>query len=384
MSDNTTTHPSAIGASFSDIEHIIADIRAGKMVIMVDDENRENEGDLLMAAAKVRPEDINYMATHGRGLICMTMSRERCAQLRLPLMVTDTDQRHATNFTLSIEAAEGITTGISAHDRAMTIQAAVAPSAKPEDLRQPGHIFPVMAQPGGVLTRAGHTEAGCDLARLAGLEPSAVIVEVLKKDGSMARRPDLEKFARAHEIKIGTIADLIRYRLEKEHNVERISEQVVNTDHGEFTMVCYDDFVNHAVHVALVKGDLDKTDNPLVRVHIQDTLGDVIGVRSAALGWKLENAIERIAREEAGVIVLLRDQESSRSFMDVVERLDGTLDELDELEERRSGDSVLRTYGVGAQILRDLGLSKFRVLSAPKHMQAISGFDLEITAYVEE
>lgn len=381
MSDNTTTHPSAIGASFSNIEDIITDIRAGKMVIMVDDENRENEGDLLMAAAKVRPEDINYMATHGRGLICMTMSRERCAQLRLPLMVNDTDQRHATNFTLSIEAAEGITTGISAHDRAKTIQAAVAPSAKPEDLRQPGHIFPVMAQPGGVLTRAGHTEAGCDLARLAGMEPSAVIVEVLKEDGSMARRPDLEKFARAHDIKIGTIADLIRYRLEKEHNVERISEQVVNTNHGEFTMICYDDQVNHAVHVALVKGDLDKTENPLVRVHIQDTLGDVIGVRSTALGWKLENAIERIAREEAGVIVLLRDQESSRSFMDVVERLDGTLDELDE---RRSGDEVLRTYGVGAQILRDLGLSKFRVLSAPKHMQAISGFDLEITAYVEE
>jgi 3,4-dihydroxy 2-butanone 4-phosphate synthase/GTP cyclohydrolase II len=384
MSDNTTTQPSAIGASFSNIEDIIADIREGKMVIMVDDENRENEGDLLMAAAKVRPEDINYMATHGRGLICMTMSRDRCAQLRLPLMVTDTDQRHATNFTLSIEAAEGITTGISAHDRAKTIQAAVAPSAKPEDLSQPGHIFPVMAQPGGVLTRAGHTEAGCDLARLAGLEPSAVIVEVLKADGSMARRPDLEKFARAHGIKIGTIADLIRYRLEKEHNVERISEQVVSTDHGEFTMVCYDDQVNHAVHVALVKGDLDKTDSPLVRVHIQDTLGDVIGVHSSALGWKLENTIERIAQEDAGVVVLLRDQESSRSFMEAVEQLDGTLDELDELDERRSGDSVLRTYGVGAQILRDLGLSKFRVLSAPKHMQAISGFDLEITAYVEE
>jgi len=238
-----------------------------------------------------------------------------------------------------------------------------------------------MAQPGGVLARAGHTEAGCDLARLAGLEPSAVIVEVLKEDGSMARRPDLEKFARKHGVKIGTIADLIRYRLEKEHNVERISEQVVNTDYGEFKMICYDDQVNHAVHVALVKGDLDKADDPLVRVHLQDTLGDVIGVRSTALGWQLDNAIKRIAQEEAGVIVLLREQESSRSFMDAVEQLDGSLDEL---EERRSGDAVLRTYGVGAQILRDLGLSKFRVLSAPKHLQAISGFDLEITAYVEE
>ena len=193
MPDNTTLHPSAIEPSFSDIEDIIADIKAGKMVIMVDDENRENEGDLLMAAEKVRAEDINYMATHGRGLICLTLSRERCAQLRLPLMVTDTDQHHATNFTISIEAAEGITTGISAHDRAKTVQAAVAANARPEDLSQPGHIFPVMAQPGGVLTRAGHTEAGCDLARIAGLEPAAVIVEILNEDGSMARRPGPRK-----------------------------------------------------------------------------------------------------------------------------------------------------------------------------------------------
>jgi len=381
MSDNTTVHPSAIDAAFSDIEEIISDIRAGKMVIMVDDENRENEGDLIMAAEKVRPEDVNYMATHGRGLICLTISRERCAQLRLPLMVSDTDDRHATNFTISIEAAEGITTGISAHDRARTIQAAVAPAAKPEDISQPGHIFPVMAQPGGVLTRAGHTEAGCDLARLAGLEPAAAIVEILNDDGSMARRPDLERFGRKHNVKIGTIADLIRYRLEKERNVERISEQTIDTEHGEFKMICYDDHVNRAVHVALVKGDLDNTDNPLVRVHLQDTLGDVIGVQSRSLGWPLHSAIERIANEDAAVIVLLRDQETSREFMDVVEGLGQTADEL---QERRSGDNVLRTYGVGAQILRDLGLSKIRVLSAPKHMYAISGFDLEITEYVEE
>ena len=381
MSDNTTVHPSAIDAAFSDVEEIIADIRAGKMVIMVDDENRENEGDLIMAAAKVRPEDVNYMATHGRGLICLTLSRDRCAQLRLPLMVSDTDDRHATNFTISIEAAEGITTGISAHDRARTIQAAVASSAKPEDLSQPGHIFPVMAQPGGVLTRAGHTEAGCDLARLAGLEPSAAIVEILNDDGTMARRPDLEKFALAHDFKIGTIADLIRYRLEKERNVERISEQSIETEHGEFAMICYDDHVNRAVHVALVKGDLNTTDNPLVRVHLQDTLGDVIGVQARSLGWPLHSAIERVAKEEVAVIVLLRDQESSRDFMDVVEGLE---QKPDELTERRSGDNVLRTYGVGAQILRDLGLSKIRVLSAPKHMHAISGFDLEITEYVEE
>ena len=381
MADNTTLHPSAVDAAFSDIEDIIADIGAGKMVIMVDDENRENEGDLIMAAGKVRPEDVNYMATHGRGLICLTLSRERCAQLRLPLMVTDTDAHHATNFTLSIEAAEGITTGISAHDRACTIQAAVAADAKPEDLSQPGHIFPVMAQPGGVLTRAGHTEAGCDLARLAGLEPSAAIVEILNEDGTMARRPDLEKFARAHDIKIGTIADLIRYRLEKERNVERIDEQVIETEHGEFTMISYDDHVNRAVHVALVRGTLDGAENPLVRVHLQDTLGDVIGVQSRSLGWPLHNAIERIAREEAAVIVVLRDQETSRDFMESVEGLGNTEDDL---KERRAGDNVLKTYGVGAQILRDLGLSKIRVLSAPKHMYAISGFDLEITEYVEE
>ncbi len=379
MPDNMTIHPRAHDATFSPIEDIITDIRDGKMVIMVDDENRENEGDLLMAADRVRPADINYMATHGRGLICLTLTRERCAQLRLPLMVSGTDQHHATNFTLSIEAAEGITTGISAHDRARTIQAAVAEHARPEDLRQPGHIFPVMAQPGGVLTRAGHTEAGCDLARLAGLEPAAVIVEILNVDGSMARRPDLERFAREHGFRIGTIADLIRYRLEKERNIERIAETVVDTEYGEFTMYCYDDHINRAVHVALVKGQLSAAANPLVRVHIQDTLGDVIGVRSRSLGWPLDSAIQRIADEEVGVVVLLRDQESSRDFMDAVEQL-GT--KSSEIQERRKGDAVLRTYGIGAQILRDLGLSKIRVLSAPKHMYAISGFDLEITEYV--
>ena len=380
MSDNTTLHPSAADNSFSDIEDIIEDIRAGKMVIMVDDENRENEGDLLMAAEKVRPEDITYMATHGRGLICLTLSRDRCAQLRLPLMVSETDQHHGTNFTISIEAAEGITTGISAHDRARTVQAAVAADAKPEDLRQPGHIFPVMAQPGGVLTRAGHTEAGCDLARLAGLESAAVIVEILNEDGSMARRPDLEKFAREHDIRIGTIADLIRYRLEKERSVERIAERHIDSEHGAFRMVCYDDRINQAVHVALVRGDLDSTDNPLVRVHLQDTLGDVIGVKSRTLGWPLDSAIERISREEVGVVVVLREQESSRDFMDAFEALD---QQDDELSARRDGKSVFRMYGIGAQILRDLGLSKIRVLSAPKQMHAISGFDLEITEYVD-
>ena len=379
MPDNTTIHPSALKSTFADIKDIIADIKAGKMVIMVDDENRENEGDLIMAAEKVRPEDINYMATYGRGLVCLTLSRERCKQLRLPLMVSDTDQHHATNFTISIEAAEGITTGISAHDRARTIQAAVAADAKPEHLRQPGHIFPVMAQPGGILTRAGHTEAGCDLARLAGLEPAAAIVEVLKEDGSMARRPDLEIFAKTHNIKIGTIADLIRYRLDTEKNIERIADKVIETKYGQFKLYLYDDLVNNSVHMALVKGNLSSVENPLVRVHLQDTLGDVIGVKSPSLGWPLGAAIKRISEEEAGVIVLLRDQESSKDFMDSVDSIGQYHDEL---ESRRVANEVLRTYGIGAQILRDLGLRKIRVLSAPKHMYGISGFDLEITEYV--
>lgn len=379
MRDKPTLHPRA--SAFTDIEDIIADIRAGKMVIMVDDENRENEGDLLMAAEKVRPENINYMARYGRGLICLTLSRERCAQLRIPMMVHETDEHHATNFTISIEAAEGITTGISAHDRAKTVQVAVAPDAKPDDLKQPGHIFPVVAQPGGVLARAGHTEAGCDLTRLAGFESAAVIVEILNEDGSMARRPDLEKFARKHSIKIGTIADLIRYRLEKERYVERIDKRPVQTAHGDFTLYCYDDHLNQTVHLALVKGDVQASTEPLVRVHLQDTLGDVLGIQSPALGWPMDSVIERISREDVGVIVMLRDQQSSRELMDVV----GSLSEVtDDLESRRSGDEVLRTYGVGAQILKDLGVQRMRVLSAPKQMYAISGFDLEITEYVEK
>ncbi len=365
---------------FSPIDEIVADIRAGRMVIMVDDEDRENEGDLIMAANCVRPEDINYMARYGRGLICLTLTRERCEQLRLPLMVGHTNAVHATNFTISIEAAEGITTGISAHDRARTIQAAVAPDAKPEDLSQPGHIFPVMAQPGGVLTRAGHTEAGCDLARLAGMEPAAVIVEILNEDGSMARRPDLEAFANRHGLKIGTIADLIRYRLEKEVSVERIGEHAVQTGEGEFRLFCFEDHVNRTVHVALVHGTIRPDSTPLVRVHIQDTLGDVVGVRDPAFGWPLRDAMRRVASEESGVIVILRDQEGPRELMEALAAMERPVEEL---ERRRDGAAVLRTYGVGAQILRDLGVHRMRVLSAPKQMHAISGFGLEIVDYVQ-
>jgi 3,4-dihydroxy 2-butanone 4-phosphate synthase/GTP cyclohydrolase II len=368
-------------ALFSEIPDIIADIRNGRMVVIVDDEDRENEGDLVMAAAKVRPEDVNYMARYGRGLICLTLTRSRCQQLRLPLMVSGTDERQSTNFTVSIEAAEGVTTGISAHDRARTIRVAVAPEARPEDLRQPGHVFPLMAQPGGVLTRAGHTEAGCDLARLAGLEPAAVIVEILNEDGTMARRPQLEAFAGQHGLKMGSIADLIRFRLQNEMSVERISEQVVNTEFGRFRLFCYEDHVNRNVHLALVHGDLGGGETPLVRVHVQDTLGDVIGVQSPRLGWPLRAAMRRIAEAGTGIIVLLRYPETPRQLVGGVRALaqapatGGT---------GRERVAVLRTFGTGAQILRDLGVTRMRVLSAPKQMHAISGFGLEVVEYVDD
>lgn len=363
--------------NLNSIEDIIADLRAGKMVVIMDDEARENEGDLIMAAEHARAEDINFMARFGRGLICLTLTRDRCKQLRLPLMVSDTDASHATNFTLSIEAAEGVTTGISAHDRAHTIQTAVRREARAEDLRQPGHIFPLMAQPGGVLTRAGHTEAGCDLARLAGCESASVIVEILNDDGTMARRPQLEVFAKQHGLKIGTIADLIRYRLEKEHSVERIDEQSIDTEFGSFNMYSFEDHVNRTVHLALVRGDLKAVAAPLVRVHLKDTLRDAIGVRNEQLGWPLRDAMARIAKEGTGVIVLLRPDESARDLMDAVAGLrTGTA------PARAVGAKVLRTYGIGAQILRDLGVSRMRVLSAPKQMLGLSGFDLEVVEYV--
>jgi 3,4-dihydroxy 2-butanone 4-phosphate synthase/GTP cyclohydrolase II len=367
--------------AFSDVEEIIADIRDGKMAIVVDDESRENEGDLVMAAARVRPEDINYMARYGRGLICLTLTRSRCGQLRLPLMVSETDEQQATNFTISIEAAEGITTGISAHDRSRTVRVAVGPDARPEDLRQPGHVFPLMSQPGGVLTRAGHTEAGCDLARLAGLEPAAVIVEIMNEDGTMARRPELEKFAHEHGLKIGSIADLIRYRLENEESVERISEQPIKTEFGPFRLICYEDHVSRNVHLALVHGDLSGKEPPLVRVHIQDTLGDVVGIQNQRLGWPLRAAMKQIAATGNGVVVILRYGESPRQFIASVSSLGRPLDEV---SGRRDGTvTVLRTYGTGAQILRDLGVSRMRVLSAPKQMHGISGFGLEVVEYVD-
>ncbi len=365
-------------ATLDSMEDILKDIRAGKMVILMDDEDRENEGDLIMAAEKVRPEDINFMARYGRGLICLTLTPERCRQLRLPLMVSETNENRTTNFTLSIEAAEGVTTGISAYDRAHTVRTAVRLEAVPEDLKQPGHVFPIMAQPGGVLTRAGHTEAGCDLTRLAGLEPAAVIVEILNEDGSMARRPDLEKFAKAHGLRIGTIADLISYRLAKEKTVECITECRVPTEFGEFRMAVYEDRVNKTVHLALISGELKPEEPVLVRVHLQSTLNDVVGVRWDDLGWPLRNALRRVAKD-GGVVVILRQPEDPASL---VERLRGHLNQDDQNEEATPDGAVLRTYGVGAQILLDLGVRRMRVLSQPKKMHGLSGFGLEVVEYV--
>jgi 3,4-dihydroxy 2-butanone 4-phosphate synthase/GTP cyclohydrolase II len=366
-------------AGLDSTETIVAAVAAGEMVVILDDEDRENEGDLVMAATKVRAEDINFMARYGRGLICLTLTRARCEQLRLPLMVSNTDVRRTTNFTISIEAAEGVTTGISAHDRARTVQAAVAPNARADDLRQPGHIFPLMAQPGGVLTRAGHTEAGCDLARLAGLEPAAVIVEILNDDGGMARRDDLIKFARRHKLKIGTIADLIEYRLRTEQSVEIISESTVATQFGEFRLVCLEDHVNQAVHLALVRGQIDPNVATLVRVHRQDTLGDVLGIQDPSVHRPLRDALELIAAEERGVVVVLRPEESARDLMRAVQTLGRSEPERPKPRPRQMD---FRTFGIGAQILRALGVRHMRVLGAPKQMHALSGFGLDVVEYV--
>ena len=376
------THAPAdsVRSDFDKVEDIIAAIRNGEMVVILDDEDRENEGDLVMAATKVRPEHINFMARYARGLICLTLTRARCEQLRLPLMVGSTNERRSTNFTVSIEAAEGVTTGISAHDRARTIRAAVAPDARPEDLVQPGHIFPLMAQPGGVLTRAGHTEAGCDLTRLAGLEPAAVIVEILNDDGTMARRDELLAFARRHGLRIGTIADLIKYRLEKEESVEAIHELDVETEFGPFRMICFEDHVYRTVHLALVRGRIDPETPTLVRVHRQETLADVIGIKDDRLGWPLRDAMRRVAENGHGVVVVLRQEESARDLMRVVK---GLGERVDDVGARRDRAMDLRTIGTGAQVLRALGVRRMRVLSAPKNMHGLSGFGLEVVEYVK-
>ena len=367
--------------SFNSIDEIIDDLAQGKMVIIVDDEDRENEGDLVMAASWVRPEDINFMARYGRGLICLTLNQARCEQLRLPLMVSDTNDKHLTNFTVSIEAAEGVTTGISAADRARTVKAAVARDAKAADIVQPGHIFPIMAQPGGVLTRAGHTEAGCDLAQLAGLEPASVIVEILNEDGTMARRPELEVFAKEHDLKIGTIADLIHYRMEREKTVVRAAETEISTQWGNFQLVAYEEQHKHAVHLALVKGQVDESQATVVRVHMLDSLGDVAGLEEIARGWPLKNALEYMANTESGVLVLLRPLHDAK---DIVARINGYgLAQQGVDIPKPEANPDLRTYGIGAQILADLGVRKMRVVGTPKKMHGLWGFGLEVVEYIQ-
>lgn len=363
------------------IEEIIEDLRLGKMVIIMDDEDRENEGDLLMAAAFTRPEDINFMARYGRGLICLTLTSERCQQLRLPLMVNENKTTHSTNFTVSIEAATGVSTGISAADRARTVQCAVAADAKAEDLVQPGHIFPIMAKPGGVLNRAGHTEAGCDLARLAGVEPAAVIVEILNEDGSMARRPDLEVFAQQHNLKIGTIADLIHYRIQHENTLERISECALPTEFGDFRLYAYQDRNDNNVHLALVMGQISGDEPVLVRVHARNLLDDLFASKRSRGSVSIRAAMQRIAEEGRGVLVLVRQSEDNKSLVELIHRY--------QLEDHGVSDPVQtldavdwRTTGTGSRILADLGVRKLKVLGTQKRYVGLSGFDLEVAEHV--
>ncbi|CAH0532902.1 Riboflavin biosynthesis protein RibBA [Vibrio stylophorae] len=368
--------------AISSAQEIIEDIKLGKMVILMDDEDRENEGDLIMAAEHITPEAINFMATNGRGLICLTMTKSRCLHLGLNPMVQDNNAQYSTNFTVSIEAAKGVTTGISAADRARTVQAAVAKGAVAADLVQPGHIFPLAAQDGGVLTRAGHTEAGCDLARLAGLEPASVIVEILNEDGTMARRPDLEIFAEKHGIKLGTIADLIEYRNNHETTIERVASCQLPTEFGEFELVTYRDTIDNQIHYALTK-NTDASIAPLVRVHLQDTFTDVLrSDRAAERSWTLSSAMKRIAAE-GGVLVILGKEETPEQLIARVQMF-----EAQDKGERPAGakwQGTSRRVGVGSQILADLGICKMRLLSsADKRYHALGGFGLEVVEYITE
>ena len=368
--------------SLNTTHELIEDFRQGKMVILMDNEDRENEGDLVMPAALVRPEDINFMAKYGRGLICLTLTKEHCEKLRLPLMVSG-NNLESTHFTVSIEAAQGVTTGISAADRAATIQAAVAPDAHASDLVQPGHIFPLMAQPGGVLTRAGHTEAGCDLARLAGLDPSSVIVEILNEDGTMARLPDIKKFAAEHKLKAGTISDLIHYRIKNEKTIERISECNLPTEFGHFRLVAYIDKIEGRTHYAMVKGQINRNQPTLVRVHMLDSLGDLFFSQREPIAWPLRKAMEAINKSPAGVVVILSQHNDAKEVMERVEHfhnLDRNLKTPLLIEQQDD----LRTYGLGAQILFDLNVGKMRILGSPRKMDALSGFDLEVVDYVSK
>jgi 3,4-dihydroxy 2-butanone 4-phosphate synthase/GTP cyclohydrolase II len=363
-------------------EEIIADLRAGKMVVLVDEEDRENEGDLVLAADHVTAEVVNFMAKHGRGLICLTLTRERCQQLNLPLMVRDNGTSMGTNFTVSIEAATGVTTGISAADRALTIKTAVAPNAKPSDLVQPGHIFPLMAQPGGVLIRSGHTEAGCDLAALAGCSPTSVICEIMKDDGSMARLPDLLEFAKEHQLKIGSIADLIQYRSQHESIVVREGQREFITPWGKFDGIIYRDTPSSGVHIALVRGKPSETQETLVRVHEPVTVLDFLDSKVSNHSWPLAQALQQIAAAPAGVAVLLNAAgiaaPTDQDWLAQFQKLNQSKDEVKKTLARKTD---FRSYGIGAQILKDIGVGKMRLLANPNPVPSLSGYKLEVTGY---
>jgi len=366
--------------ALNSMRELLDDIRDGRMVVVMDDEDRENEGDLVMAASKVRPEDINFMARFGRGLICLPLTRERCHQLRLPLMVNENQGRFATNFTVSIEAAEGITTGISAYDRAHTIRTAVRPDASVEDLSQPGHVFPLMAQPGGVLARAGHTEASVDMAMLAGLEPAAVLVEILNEDGSMARRPELEQFAYEHKLKIGTIADLIHYRMQTEKSVRHISTHEVVTEFGPFQLHTYRDMIEEHLHLVLIRGTVNPDEPFMVRVHVQNPLSDVLTIQRADFGLPLRRALAEIATANSGMVLVLGGHKEEDELLRQIQQIPEPA-VAPSGDDRRSRE--LRTYGIGAQIIADMGVRKMRVMSAPWKLTGLAGFGLEVIEYID-
>ena len=359
--------------ALNSIKELVEDIRAGKMVILMDDEDRENEGDLIIASECVAAEHINFMAKHARGLICMPMTRERCETLKLPLMAPRNGSGFGTKFTVSIEAATGVTTGISAADRARTVQVAAFKNAVADDIVSPGHIFPLMAQAGGVLARAGHTEAACDLARMGGFEPSGVICEIMNDDGSMARRPELEMFAAEHGLKIGTIADLIHYRLLHERTVQRVSEQQLDSELGSFNLVTYRDALEGSVHMALTLGSISAEEATLVRVHNMDPLRDLFMVNQPGR-WSLRAAMAEVAKAGSGVVLLLGNPIDGPQLL-------AHLDQLGQ-DSQPATPATYSTVGAGSQILRDLGVRKMRLMSSPMKFNAISGFDLEVVEYL--
>jgi len=358
--------------SISPITEIIEEIRQGRMVVLLDDEDRENEGDLVMAAQYVTPEDVNFMAMHGRGLICLTLTEERGRQLNLSPMVASNGTKMGTNFTASIEAAEGVTTGISAADRAHTIQTAVHVNARPMDIVSPGHVFPLIAQKGGVLVRAGHTEAGCDIAKLANLDASAVICEILKDNGEMARLPDLLDFAAKHDLKVGTIADLINYRSQTESLVKRVAERVIETAFGPFQLIAYQESIANQTHLALVKGDIAADKSVLVRVHEPLSVLDLLDASNKSHSWSLPDAMQMISQADAGVIVMLRRDEKSEDIIHAIHSANFPA----------SNQYTLKDYGIGAQILRDLGVVKMRLMAEPRKMPSMTGFGLQVTEFV--